>query len=66
MEWFCIDRVNRYSVIQILLLCFWREWSVTCEHVTFWLLLEIFTGVRGAEGSPSPLSAHGGAAGANV
>ena len=31
----------------------------------FWLLI-IVTGARRAEGSPSPLSAHGGAAGANV
>ena len=66
MEWLCFDCAIWYSVDLISQIFIWREWSVTYEHVTFWLLLEIVTGVRRAEGSPSPLSAHGGAAGANV
>ena len=30
------------------------------EHVMFWLFVGIATVVRRAEGSPSPLSTHGG------
>ena len=37
--------------------------NILIYHVTFWLLLKSATGAQRAEGSPSPLSAHGGSIG---
>ena len=61
---FCVN-FCRALLISAAILFNWLQGvvNVLFYHVTFWLFSKSGTGAQRAEGSPSPLSAHGGSIG---